>query len=162
VWNQGSSAARIKNETSNVKRRIMKKYAKILATFVFLAGYGITANAEIRDEILVRLPFQFVVGGKTLPAGTYRVTALSSDNSGPLTLTSRENGTSVFVLPYMSDYVSADKPHVDFQQIGEERFLTTIQTTEETFFIPVSHSIIMEATAKLHNSVSASGSSGNE
>ena len=140
----------------------MKKYAKVFATIVFLAGYGITANAEMQGEIVVKLPFQFVVGGKELPAGTYRITAASSDNSGQLKLTSRENGISVFVRTYASDHASADNPHVGFQQTGEEHFLTTIQTTEETFFIPVSHSIIMEATAKLRNSVASSGSSGNE
>jgi hypothetical protein len=140
----------------------MRKYAKVLATIVFLAGYGITANAEMRGEIVVKLPFHFVVGGKTLPAGTYRVTVVSSHNSSQLRLTSSENGSSVFVLPYMSNHVTADNPHVDFQQVGEQHFLTTIQTTEETLFIPVSHSMIAEATAKLRNSVSVSGSSGNE
>lgn len=140
----------------------MKKYAKFLATIVFLAGYGLTANAEMQGEIVVKLPFQFVVGGKTLPAGTYRITAVSSDDSGQLKLTNRENGASVFVLPYVSDHVSADNPHVDFQQVGEEHFLTTIQTTEKTLSSPLSHSIIMQATEKLRNSVSASESSGNE
>ena len=140
----------------------MKKYAKILATIAFLAGCGIAANAEMRDDIIVKLPFQFVVGGKTLPAGTYKVSHLTNGNSGPLILTSRDNGTSVFVLPYVSESTSADNPQVSFQRVGEEHFLSAIQTTWETYYIPVSHSGLMEAAAKLHNSGMSSGGSGSE
>jgi uncharacterized protein YceK len=77
----------------------MKKHAKILATIAFLAGCGTAANAEMRDDIIVKLPFQFVMDGKTLPAGTYKASHLTNGNSGPLILTSRDNDTSVFVLP---------------------------------------------------------------
>ena len=48
-----------------------KKYARILLTLVGLLGLGVAAKAQIRGEIVVTLPFEFVVSGKTLPAGTY-------------------------------------------------------------------------------------------
>jgi hypothetical protein len=140
----------------------MKKHARILATITFLAGCGIAANAELRDDIIVKLPFQFVVDGTTLPAGIYTVSHLTNDNSGPLMLRSRDNGSSVFVLPGASESASADKPHVSFQRIGEEHLLSTIQTTLETYYIPVSHSSLMEAAAKLRNSGTSSGGSGSE
>jgi hypothetical protein len=55
----------------------MKKYARILVAVAFLLGLGVTANAELQAEIVVTLPFEFVVGGKTLPAGTYTVKRFS-------------------------------------------------------------------------------------
>jgi hypothetical protein len=141
----------------------MKKYSQILAAVIFLAGCGVAANAEMRDDIIVKLPFQFVAGEKTLPAGTYRVSQLSSDTSnGLLVLSSYDNGISVFVLPAAREGNSADNPHLSFRQVGEEHFLSTIQTALETYYILVSHSSLMEAAAKLRSSGMSAGGSGSE
>jgi hypothetical protein len=48
----------------------MKKYARIIVAITLLSGLGVAAKAEIRDYIVVTVPFEFVVGGKTLPAGS--------------------------------------------------------------------------------------------
>jgi len=102
-----------------------------------------------------------VAGGKTLPAGTYTVRHVSDESSGPLILTNRENGSSVLVLPHVSDHASVDKPQVSFQRVGEEHFLSTIQTAFDIYQIPVSQSAVMEAAAKVRNSGMSSGGSGN-
>jgi hypothetical protein len=138
----------------------MKKYARILVAITFLLGLGVAAKAEIRGEIIVALPFEFVVGGRTLPAGTYTVSRLSDDNRDPLILTSHDNGASVFVLPSGIESASADKPQMGFQRVGERQFLSTIQTTWDVYHFPISHSVIMEAAAKSRDNVSVSGSSG--
>jgi hypothetical protein len=151
-----------RTRSQTLKGEVMKNYARILVAAVLFLGLSGAAKAATQDGIVVKLPFEFVAGGKTLPAGTYTVRHWSDDISGPLILTSRENGSSVFVLPYVSDHPSGDKPQVSFQRVGELRFLSTIQTTFDTYQIHVSHSAIMEATAKLRNSVSATGGSGNE
>ena len=140
----------------------MKKYSKILATITILAGCGVAANAQTHDVIIAKLPFQFVAGEKTLPAGTYKVSRLSDNPTGPLLLTSDDNNTSVFVLPMASEGVSAETPRLTFEQVGEEHFLNTIQTPLETYYIAESYSGVTEAAAKLHNNGAASGASGNE
>ena len=57
----------------------MKKlnYVRILVAVVGILGLGLAAEAEVRGEIVVTLPFEFVAGGKTLPAGTYTVSSFS-------------------------------------------------------------------------------------
>ena len=40
-----------------------KKYASILFTFICLLGVGVAAQAQIRGEIVVTLPFEFVQDG---------------------------------------------------------------------------------------------------
>jgi hypothetical protein len=139
----------------------MKNYARILVAVVFCLGLSGAVRAATQDDIVVKLPFEFVAGGKTLAAGTYTVRHVSDESAGPLILTNRDNGSSVLVLPCVSDHASVDKPQVSFQQVGEEHFLSTIQTTFEIYQIPVSHSAVMEAAAKVHNSVMSSGGSGN-
>jgi len=66
----------------------MKKYARLLVAITFLFKLSLAANAEIRGEIVVTLPFGFLVAGKTLPAGTYSVSRLSDDKFDGLILTS--------------------------------------------------------------------------
>lgn len=141
----------------------MKRYARILATLTFLIGCGVAANAEMQNDVIVNLPFDFVVNGTTLQAGTYTVSHSTGDGSGLLKLTNRDKGTGVFVLPKVSESASFDNPHVRFRRVGEERFLSEIRTASATYNIPVSHSRAMEAAAKSHESVSAAaGGSGNE
>jgi len=49
-----------------------KKYASILAAIICFLALGVAAKAQIRGEIVVTLPFEFVVSGKTLPAAHTR------------------------------------------------------------------------------------------
>jgi hypothetical protein len=120
----------------------------------------VAAKAEIRHEIVVTLPFEFVVGGKTLPAGTYRVSRLAGDRFAGLILSSYENRISVFVHPVEIESAYANKPHLSFERVGEQRFLSRIQTTDDVYNLPVSHSLVMEAAEKSRDNGSTSGSSG--
>src|SRR5260370_38204834 len=72
-----------------------KKYACILLTLVGLLGLGVAAKAKIRGEIVVTLPFEFVVIWKTLPAGTYTLSRFSVSNFEGVTLRKYENRVSV-------------------------------------------------------------------
>jgi len=138
----------------------MKKYARILVATTFLLGLSVAAKAESRAEIVVTLPFEFVVSGKTLPAGTYTASRLSDARFDGLMLTSRANGTSVFVLPNEVESASAHKPSVSFRRVGAQHFLSAIQTADEVYNIPVSRSVTLEAAAKPRGPVSVSGSAG--
>jgi hypothetical protein len=138
----------------------MKKYARVLVATTSLLGLVVAAKAETRAEIVVTLPFEFVVSGKTLPAGTYTASRLSDERFGGLMLTSRANGTSVFVLPKEVESVSADKPSASFSQVGGQHFLSAIRTADEVYNIPVFRSVTLEAAAKSRGTVSASGSAG--
>jgi hypothetical protein len=140
----------------------MKKYARILVAVPFLLGLSVVAKAESSDAIVVALPFEFVVAGKTLPAGTYTMSRVSDGSSGPLMITDHNNGKGLYVLPYVSEHAFTDKPTVDFQLGGEKHFLSTIHTTWGTYQIPVSQSALAEAAAASHDSGSPSANSGNE
>jgi hypothetical protein len=120
-----------------------KKYATILLTLICLLGLGVGATAQTRGKIVVTLPFEFVVSGKTLPAGTYTLSRFADDKSEGLILSSYENRTSVFVHPVEIENAFADKPQVSFERVGEQHFLTRIQTSYDIYNIRVSRSAIM-------------------
>ena len=137
-----------------------KKYSTILVAIICTLGLGVAAKAQARNEIVVTLPFEFVVSGKTLPAGTYTVSRRADDRFEGLILSSYENRTSVFVHPVEIESASADKPQLSFERVGGQNFLSRIQTTNDIYNIPVSRSVIVEAAARSRDNGSASGSSG--
>jgi hypothetical protein len=146
--------------TEILKGQLMKKYAKSLVAVTFLLGLGVAAKAETRPEIIAKFPFQFVVGGKTLPAGTYKVSRLGDDPFSVLMLTNDNSTASVLVLPLSIAEPSSDKPEVGFERVGAEYLLSSIQTGDLVYNISVSRSLAMVAAAQPHGNVSGSGSAG--
>lgn len=61
-------------------------YLKILVALICLAGWGVNAQAQIRGEIKIDLPFTFVINGQNLPAGTYTVSRFSDEKHDGLIL----------------------------------------------------------------------------
>lgn len=118
----------------------MKKHCvRILSTFFGLAALAITAMGQTVDQLIVNIPYEFVVAGKTLPAGTYRVHRIDDSNYRTLAISSSDTGAAVLVLPTeVTGQTGAAEPSVSFQQVGEQHLLSKIQTDEHVFTIPVS------------------------
>ncbi len=135
-----------------------KQYLRILIALIGLAGLGMSARGQAFDQIVVNIPYDFVVAGKTLPAGTYKVNRVSVTDRA-LILSSVENRASAIVLATQIESTSADKPQVSFEQVGGERFLSKIETSNHVFTIPVSRSEILEAAARSQSGTSGAGSS---
>lgn len=140
----------------------MKKYTRILVAIMFLLGLGVAANAELRPEITVNMPFEFVAGKTTLPAGAYVVKRISDQPFDVLMITSRDKGTSVFVNPTEMEDASTYKPNVSFRKVGEQHFLSRIQSADYVYNFPVSRSVTLAAAAKPSGTVSVSGSGGSK
>jgi hypothetical protein len=135
----------------------MRKHClRILIALIGVAGLGMAAKAQV-DQIVVNIPYEFVVAGTTLPSGTYRVDRLSSTDSEDLILSSVESSARVMVHSTAVEGTQADKPKVSFEQVDGQRFLSKIETADHVFTIPVSRSEILEAAARSHSGTSASG-----
>ena len=135
----------------------MKNHASSLIAFTLLFGLSVAAKAESGPGTIVNLPFAFVVSGKVLPAGTYTASQLSFERYGALRITNRATGKSVFVLPNEVEDAATFMPHLTFQQVGEQHFLSAIQSGEDVYNIPVSPSALMELAAEPHAPGSMSG-----
>jgi hypothetical protein len=142
---------------------MMKKLClRIAVALVSFAGLGITAKAQVVDQIVVTIPFEFVVAGKTLPAGTYRVNRVSDGRWAGLILSSFENRASAIVLPNEVESAPAEKAHVSFETAGDEHFLSRIETADNVFTIPVSRAAILLASGKSHTDTPSAGSVGTD
>ena len=142
------------------KGEMMKKsHLRILVALVGLAGFAVAAKAQVvLDQIVVTIPFEFVVAGKTLPAGTYRVNRLSEDKWAGLVFSSFENRASAIVHPMEVESAPGDKAHVSFETAGDEHFLSKIETADNVFTIPVSRAAMLLASGKSHTGTAAGSS----
>ena len=140
----------------------MNKYARVIVAVIFLFGLSVAANAEIRREAVVTLPFGFVVGGEVLPAGQYTISRLLPGPFDVLLLTSTVNGTSVFVNPVEIEEAATYKPSLRFHKVGGQNFLSSIETADYVYNFSVSPSVVLEAAAKQRDVVPASASGGSK
>ena len=138
----------------------MKHYAKTLVAIALFLGLAGAVKVEAEEAEIVTVPFEFVVGAKTLPAGTYTVRNLSVDRSGFLELSSQDYKTSMFVMPLLNESAFTGKPKLSFQQAGGHYFLNAVQTTATVYRIHVSDSSVNEALAKSHDGAPSSVSHG--
>jgi len=102
----------------------VKKYSLIVALLAGIAGSSLSLRAQ-ETQIIVTIPFEFVVGTQTLPSGTYAVSRASEVGSSPLLLSNRDH--SVFLLPTAFDGVGSGVA-VSFDQVGEGHVLSQIKT----------------------------------
>jgi hypothetical protein len=136
---------------------------RIAVALVSLAGLGITVKAQdvVADQVVVTIPFQFVVAGKTLPAGTYHVNRVSDDKWAGLVFSSVENRGSAIVHPIKVESTHDGKAHVGFETAGGEHFLSKIETADNVFTIPVSRAAILLAEQS-HTDTSSKSSVGTD
>lgn len=132
----------------------------VLAALLGLAAFGATVKASVVDHIVVTIPFDFVAAGKTLSAGTYRVDRLFSDRPSVLVFDSLDSRTSgVFVFPTEVESVRADKIYLSFEQIGDQRFLSKVESRNHVFNIGLPHAATLLASNPSHTTI-VSGSAG--
>ena|SRR5215510_7655582 len=134
------------------------KFATILILLVGVLAVCTVTKAEGRDAIKLTVPFEFVVDGEALPAGTYTLSRLGDDKFEGLILRNETTRTSVFVHPIEIEEASSDMPRVSFEWVGEEHFLSKIQTSHDVYET-VARSEILGATARAHQDKPTSASS---
>jgi hypothetical protein len=157
-----STGSRDPNNTPNdTKGEVMKTiYVRFLSAFFGLAALAVASRADAIDQVIVNVPYEFVVAGKTLPAGNYRVNRISTSNINQLALTNVENRTSVLLVSGEVISTREDKPALSFDRVGDQYFLSKIETAEHIFTIPVSTKANQLVAMKKQASPSASSSSG--
>ena len=141
----------------------MKKSSlAVVLTLSCMLGLGKSARAQELDKLAVNVPFEFVAGGQTLPAGTYSVSRVSSGD--PQSLVIRSNDNSVFLLPAFFDggFVSgnggsADHAELGFEHVGDKYFLSKIETPAGVYAIRTPRAMTQVGQMKDHGTGSSSG-----
>jgi hypothetical protein len=131
-----------------------KSYLNVALTLTVLLGAGINALAQDPDSVIAKVPFEFVVGTKTLPAGTYSIGHFSTVNSG-LLIKSDHNGE--FVLPIDADDAPGGPAKLTFEQVGGKHFLSKIETPEHVYNLGTSPEKIKLGAVRENDNASSAG-----
>ena len=103
------------------------------------------ASAGDLDRLVVNIPYDFVVSGKTLPAGTYTVQRLSDNDEHPLSISCVEHRTAAIIVSGEVEPAVHAHPAVTFLSSGDQHFLTRIETGQHVFNLRVSNKAVQEA-----------------
>ena len=136
-----------------------KQYLRILIALIGVAASGMAVKGQAVDRLVVNVPYEFVVDGKILPAGTYKLDRASGIDDRVLIFSNFEKSTSLIVTPSVVDGKANEHASVSFERIGGQLFLSKIETADHIFTIPVSRTEILEASARSQGGTSASGGS---
>ena len=132
-----------------------KSYLTVALTLTCLLGLGISARARDTEEVRVNVPFEFVAGGTTLPAGTYSVGRLSVSAYSGVAI--RGYGKAVFVLPIVVDGTPAGQPELSFEHVGGKYFLSEVETPGGVYTFALPRAMVALAQVKDQGTVSSGG-----
>ncbi len=141
----------------------MKKYSVVAVMLLFCCGMALTAHAQAEGKVVVTVPFEFMAGGQTLPAGTYTIGRAFPETSSALLISGGTHG--LFALPAAFDGGAGNKVQLSFEDVGGTHLLSAVTTEAGTYTIatgPAAASLSRLAKMKSHDSMksdsSASGS----
>jgi len=109
-------------------------------------GLGLGARAESDNRVVTNVPFEFVAGGATLPAGIYTVDRVTTPSDSHLIIRNRENG--VFLLPVTFDGASVEGALFTFEHVGNKYFLSKVKTPAGVYTIGTPQALKMAAQKK--------------
>ena len=106
----------------------MQKSLIVKAWMVFGAALmvlGSAASARADEEVVARVPFDFIAGGVRLPAGKYFVTQQGLTSLVSIESADRRHFAFVLMNPMSLDR-AASQPKLVFERVGPEHFLSQI------------------------------------
>lgn len=133
-----------------------KSYMTVVLMLTCVLGVGVSARAQDADAVVVSVPFEFVAGGATLPAGQYRVSRVNPGVNRELAINGYKNG-GAFLLPLSFDHNPANQPTLSFEHVGGKYFLSRIKTLDGVYTMPASRERIMLGQSSTQSTMSASG-----
>jgi hypothetical protein len=135
-----------------------KSYLTAVLMLMCLFGVGVSARAQDAAAVVVSVPFEFVAGGATLPAGQYRVNRVSPGLNGELAISDYNNG-GAFLLPLSFDDNPTIRPTLSFEHFDGKYFLSKITTLNGVYTMPASREMVMlgKANAPIPSTAPAAG-----
>ena len=117
-----------------MKRKVIKRLTMLSLVSMFsLCAAVATANAQLSTPIRAKIPFDFTVGNKKLPAGEYTFRRLSGlADTRTMSVTSADAGTHLFQSTFGAQVLTPkNESTLVFHKYGDQYFLEQIWTGGE-------------------------------
>lgn len=112
-----------------MKKQALKAVTMLVSIIALAFMTAVATNAQSgRPTLRVNVPFDFIVGNKTLAAGEYTVTRFTQDASG-IRVSSTDNHRNVIRMSLPAEAKdSGNRGMLIFHRYGDQYFLAEIQT----------------------------------
>jgi hypothetical protein len=108
-----------------MKTHVLKNFT-MLSLMLMLTAVSVCAQSKRQ---VAKIPFSFIVGQKTLPAGEYTVEPNRKDSPNVWLVRRRDGGTSaLFTTMPVTANETQEKPKLIFHKYGDQYFLSQIWT----------------------------------
>jgi hypothetical protein len=133
----------------------MKKF--LLGMLIVLGGLFVMSSAASAQTglIVMHVNQDFTAGGKTLPAGTYKVFE-GSTPSGQVLILHGDDG-SAFLLPTTRDSASSGQAGATLERVGDVYYLSQIVTPLGVYTFNAPQELTRIAKGKSQDSTAAGG-----
>ena len=101
-----------------------KQIAAIVATLSIVITLTVTGLAGLHSTVTAKIPFDFMVSGKTLPAGIYTIAQGTSKST--LVIRSRDNRVAIGALTMEATDKSKAQARLVFRRYGNQHFLAQV------------------------------------
>ena len=102
-----------------------KQIMRALLGLAIITTLAVSAYAQADQRITVHIPFDFVVSGRQLPSGDYRVRRISKDSQSALFIQS-EDGRGAAMVFTQAGPREPLRAELRFRQYGESYFLSEV------------------------------------
>jgi hypothetical protein len=112
-----------------LKEGTMKLNYKAIAVWTLLLMTAVPSLAQSANRTVIDIPFDFVVGQKTLPAGQYRIEPVKRDSKTTWEIQRTNNGPSAVVITVpVQARTTQESARLVFQKYDEQYVLAQIWT----------------------------------
>jgi hypothetical protein len=110
-----------------MKNQILKSLSmSAVMLFAVFAASLVVANGQSSARVSAQIPFDFVIGGKTLSAGRYSVSTDTQDHSALLVRNMESNSAAVRLSNPVQSQRSKNNARLVFHRYGQTYFLAEV------------------------------------
>jgi hypothetical protein len=106
----------------------MKKRSFVMASLLVLCSMAATQAARAQQPMVASIPFAFVVGNTTLPAGDYRVQVLDRNSKVLLIHCSDSSASAIVITNAAQAKELSSESKLVFNRYGNRYFLSQVWT----------------------------------
>ena len=109
---------------------------RLFTTLMLLVALGtVAAQAQSANQMKADIPFRFVIGDQTLPAGEYIVRYVNQDSGKTALLFKSTDGRNTRIVTMMTAERDApqEKASLIFNQYGDQHFLSEVWTAGDQY-----------------------------
>src|SRR6476661_2170797 len=102
----------------------MKRIAAVIALFAAATLFTVTGVSAQQTRLRAIVPFEFRVGNRTMPQGTYWIASAGSHE-----VLLKGNRVAIFVVGSPREMSADGREKLIFDKVGDQYFLSEIVTT---------------------------------